>query len=299
MTHEPFQEGARQFLAYLRVERGYSRNTLDAYTADLNRFRAFLRDAGVAEGGISPERVEEFVESMRRLQLAPGTISRSLSALRTFFRFLVREGLFAHDPTARVDRPKRWKILPRYLSPEEVEELLAAPDRSGAAGLRDAAMIEVLYGTGIRVSELLGLTPPAVELDLGLVTVMGKGSRERRVPMGSAATDCVRRYQEESRPVLLRGRPSDWLFVNCRGGPLTRQGFWKILKGYARRIGLSSEPSPHVLRHSFATHLLEHGADLRSVQVLLGHADISTTQIYTHVHQSRLRRIYERFHPRA
>ena len=288
-----------EFLGFLRTERGYSDHTSKAYGSDLARFRAYLEDAGCRPGRVGRGEIEAFVESMRRRGMAPGTISRSLSSLRAYYRFLVREGYLGEDPTAQIDRPKKWTVLPRYLSREEVERLLACPDRSRPDGLRDSAMFEVLYGTGIRASELVGLSLPSVDCDLGLATVMGKGARERRVPMGTAAAAILKRYLQEGRPPLLRGRPSPWIFVNQRGGQLTRQGFWKILKGYAVRACLPMDLSPHVLRHSFATHLLEYGADLRSVQMMLGHVDISTTQIYTHVHQSRLRRIYERFHPRA
>ena len=288
-----------EFLGFLRTERGYSDHTWKAYASDLARFRAYLEDAGGRPGRVGREEIEAFVESMRRRGMAPGTISRSLSSLRAYYRFLVREGYLEKDPTAQIDRPRRWTVLPRYLSREEVERLLACPDRSRPDGLRDSAMFEVLYGTGIRVSELVGLSLLSVDCDLGLATVMGKGARERRVPMGPSAAEILKQYLEEGRPPLLHGLTSAWIFVNQRGGQLTRQGFWKILKGYAVRACLPMSLSPHVLRHSFATHLLEYGADLRSVQMMLGHVDISTTQIYTHVHQSRLRRIYERFHPRA
>ena len=300
MKHQPnFQDGLKEFLGFLRTERGYSEHTWKAYASDLARFRAYLEDSGCGSGRVGRREIEAFVESTRRRGMSSGTISRSLSSIRAYFRFLVREGYLDEDPTAQIDRPKRWTVLPRYLSREEVERLLACPDRSRPGGLRDSAMFEVLYGTGIRVSELVGLSLPSVDCDLGLATVMGKGARERRVPMGPAAGAALKRYLQEGRPPLLRGRPSPWIFVNQRGGQLTRQGFWKILKGYAVRAELPLGLSPHVLRHSFATHLLEYGADLRSVQMMLGHVDISTTQIYTHVHQSRLRRIYERFHPRA
>ncbi|MEE9226863.1 MAG: site-specific tyrosine recombinase XerD [Acidobacteriota bacterium] len=295
----PTGDGIRQFFAHLEVERGLARNTLLAYASDLKLFRAFREERRISPARIRRRHIEEFVEYLRRQERSPGTITRALSSLRSYYRFLNREGILAEDPTAEVDRPKRWKFLPRYLSPAEVGRLLKSPDPETPLGLRDGAMLELLYGTGLRVSELVGLSVSSVELDPGLVTVLGKGSRERRVPMGSRAALRIGEYLDAGRNRILGSRPSPWLFVNRRGGRLTRQGFWKNLKGYARNAGLQSTLSPHTIRHSFATHLLEHGADLRSVQMMLGHSDISTTQIYTHVHQARLRRIFERCHPRA
>jgi integrase/recombinase XerD len=217
--------------------------------------------------------------------------------IRRFYRFLAAEGDRADDPSANLLFPKRGRQLPSVLDEEEVERLLAAPDPATPLGLRDKSMIELIYATGLRVSELVGLTLPRLRLDEGFVLVMGKGSRERVVPVGDAAERWTGRYLREARPALATGR-HQVLFVNGRGAPLTRQGFWKILGGHARAAGVESV-SPHVLRHSFATHLLAHGADLRSVQAMLGHADISTTQIYTHIHEQRLRSLYDRFHPRS
>jgi integrase/recombinase XerD len=226
-------------------------------------------------------------------------VARWIVAVRGFFAHLVAAGVVAEDPTAHLDAPRLWRSLPKVLGFPEVEALLAAADRGTAYGLRDAAMLEVLYATGLRVSELLRLRLGDLHLDAGYLRCWGKGSKERVVPLGGEADAVLQRYLAEGRPELLRGRRTEYLFVNARGGALSRQGFWKKIKRYGIAAGLATPLSPHVLRHSFATHLLENGADLRSVQIMLGHADISTTQIYTHVNRERLRRLYETFHPRA
>jgi integrase/recombinase XerD len=236
---------------------------------------------------------------MRLEARSPRSVARWLVAVRRFFAYALGEGLVSEDPTAHLDSPRTWRSLPKVLSFQEVELLLAAPDRNAPRGLRDAAMLEVLYATGLRVSELCGLRLGDLHLDAGYLRCWGKGSKERVVPLGSEADATLQRYLAEGRPSLLAGRRTDWLFVNSRASAISRQGFWKLVKRYGIRAGIRTPLSPHVLRHSFATHLLENGADLRSVQVMLGHADISTTQIYTHVNRERLRRLYEDFHPRA
>jgi integrase/recombinase XerD len=228
-------------------------------------------------------------------------VARAIACYRGFYRFLVIDGRLPASPADDLRPPRAWKVLPRYLSVEDVDHLLAQPDVSTPRGLRDRALIELLYATGMRVSELVGLRPADVNLEASYLTCTGKGDKQRIVPIGDEATGWVRRYIQEARPALLRRRTSPRLFVNARGGGvgLTRIGFWKILKGYARQAGLTSSLSPHMLRHSFATHLLERGADLRAIQMMLGHADLSTTQIYTHVLEQRMRTVYDRFHPRA
>ena len=236
---------------------------------------------------------------MRLAGRSARSIARWLVAARRFFAYLVEEGVRSEDPTAHLDLPKAWRALPKVMSFEEVEALLAAPDRGEPLGLRDAAMFELLYATGLRVSELVGLRLGDVQFDAGYLRCMGKGSKERIVPMGAEADAALRVYVKAARAELVGAQRGDVLFVNARGGPLTRQGFWKILKTHARRAGIRAGVSPHTVRHSFATHLLENGADLRSVQIMLGHADISTTQIYTHINRERLRRLYRDFHPRA
>ena len=231
---------------------------------------------------------------------SPRSVARSVAAIRGFFRFAVLARHLDHSPADDLQAPRAWPALPKFLSVEDVEKLIQQPDVSTARGLRDRAMIEVLYATGMRVSELITLRAADLNLDAGYLSCTGKGNKQRIVPIGDHACDWVRRFVREGRPELLGRRSSPWLFVNARrGSGLSRVGFWKILKGYGRSAGLPRTLSPHVLRHSFATHLLEHGADLRAIQMMLGHADLSTTQIYTHVLEARLRAVYDRFHPRA
>ena len=232
---------------------------------------------------------------------SPRSVARAVACYRGFYRFLVATGRLATSPADDLRPPRAWKALPRYLSADEVDMLIAQPDTTTARGLRDRAMIELLYATGMRVSELVSLRPADLNLEASYLTCTGKGDKQRIVPIGDEAARWVRRYTHDARATLLGRRSSPRLFVNARGGgdALTRVGFWKIMKGYVRQAGLRSSPSPHTLRHSFATHLLERGADLRAIQMMLGHADLSTTQIYTHVLEQRLRTIYDRFHPRA
>ena len=284
------------FFDHLTVERGLSPTTVEAYRSDLLRFFDACRKAPEKVGR---EDVRAFLGRERAEGHSASTAARRLVALRTFYRFLILERKVEGDPTENVDAPRTLKRLPEYLTPEEVERLLEAPDAGSPTGLRNRAMLEVLYATGIRVSELTGLTQERYNPQAGFVLVMGKGSKERVVPLGEVAQDWVERYRSEARPRLLKNRVSSALFVTARGGPLSRQMVWILITGYARQAGIAKHMSPHTLRHSFATHLLEHGADLRAVQLLLGHADISTTQIYTHVEQERLKRIYRQYHPRA
>ncbi|HXV78188.1 MAG TPA: site-specific tyrosine recombinase XerD [Candidatus Polarisedimenticolaceae bacterium] len=287
-----------RYLDYLTVERGLSPNTLAAYRADLTRLRGFLpREMALERAG--RDDLRRFLHQMRADGRSPRSVARWVVAVKGFFGYLVAEGALAVDPAAQLDPPRIWRSLPKVLTFEEVESLLAGPDRSEPRGLRDAAMMEVLYATGLRVSELLRLHLGDLHLDAGYLRCWGKGAKERVVPLGGEADGTLQRYLAEARPVMLGQRRSDSLFVNARGTPLTRQGFWKMIKRYGIQAGITTPLSPHVVRHSFATHLLENGADLRAVQVMLGHADISTTQIYTHVNRERLRRLYEDFHPRA
>jgi integrase/recombinase XerD len=256
----------------------------------------------LGERPLEQARRNDLLAHLRTLRLSgrsPRSVARWLVAVRAFFTWLLAEGVVTEDPTAHLDPPKTWRPLPRVLRAEEVEGLLAAPERERPRGLRDAAMLEVLYATGLRVSELCGLRLRDLHLDGGYLRCTGKGDKERVVPLGEEACAALRRYLGDARPALLSGRRSEVVFLSGRGAALSRQWFWKTIKNYGRRAGITTALSPHVVRHSFATHLLEHGADLRSIQVLLGHADISTTQIYTHVNRERLRRIYEDFHPRA
>jgi integrase/recombinase XerD len=287
-----------RWLDHLTAERGLAANTVEAYGRDLGLLARELPDGRSVESATR----EDLLGALRALRLSghsARSIARWRAAARSFYRFLVAEGLREDDPCARLEAPRTWRALPHVLGTAEVEALLAAPDRSTPKGMREAAMLELLYATGLRVSELVGMRLRDLHADAGYVRCMGKGSKERVVPLGEEADAAVRAYLAGARGVLLSGAASDYLFVGRRGKPLTRQGYWKSLKVLGRRAGIGTPLSPHTIRHSFATHLLEHGADLRAVQMLLGHADISTTQIYTHVNRERLRRLYQQFHPRA
>jgi len=288
-----------EFLHHLAVERGLARNTVVAYGQDLAKFARFLQRKARTPKQVRQGEIDEFARDLARDGLGARSVARALNAVRMFYRYMVAEKMVTADPTAEVRAPRTWKTLPRFLTLDEVDRLLAAPDASSPLGCRDAAMLELLYATGLRVSELVSLRLRDANLDAGILSCMGKGSKERLVPLSRAAVARLRAWLDTGRPGLVRGRPPTALFVNSRGRAMTRQGFWKLLKAHGRQIGLRGRLSPHVLRHSFATHLLERGADLRSVQVMLGHADISTTQIYTHVNRERLRRVYRDFHPRA
>jgi integrase/recombinase XerD len=286
-----------RYLDYLAVERGLSANTLSAYRADLNRLRAALGKRELEQAG--SEDLLRVLRHMRTRGSSPRSVARWIVAVRRFFAYLIDEGVVSADPTSQLEAPRLWRSLPKVLTAQEVDALLAAPERAEAHGLRDAAMLEVLYATGLRVSELLGLRLGDLHLDAGYLRCRGKGEKERVVPLGAEAERTLQEYLARGRPVLLAGRRPDVVFVNRRGTAMSRQGFWKIIRRHGAQAGIRKPLSPHMVRHSFATHLLENGADLRSLQIMLGHADISTTQIYTHVNRERLKRIYESFHPRA
>lgn len=286
------------YLDHLAVERGLSPRSIDAYRRDLAEFGRWLAERKIPIGKVSRAEIVRHLQSRRAGGLSARSAARLISALRGFFAFAVSEKIATEDPTAHVANPKTWAALPHALGTADVESLLAAPDTEAPLGLRDRAMLETLYATGLRVSELVRVEKERVDLAGGTMLVLGKGNKERLVPLGRSACDWIRRYAASSRKVLDTKR-SPYLFLNRRGAPMTRQRFWQLIEGYARRAGIRGHISPHVLRHSFATHLLEHGADLRSVQMMLGHADISTTQIYTHVSRARLRAVYDEFHPRA
>jgi integrase/recombinase XerD len=288
------------FLTYVKVEKGLSSNTVSAYRRDLVKFDVFAQKRKLSLEGVSRDDLVDFLASLYRLKLESRTVARHLVTLRNFFRFAQIQELITTDPSINLESPKIRRSLPGYLRLEEVERLLEQPDSTTALGLRDRAMLEVLYSTGLRVSELIGLRVSDLDSKVGCVGCIGKGDKERIVPVGRKALLMVEKYLREARPKLLgRLRGSPTLFVNRRGVSLSRVGVWKILSGYGKRAGLRVSLTPHMLRHSFATHLLERGADLRSVQLMLGHADISTTQIYTHVVEERLKQIYKAHHPRA
>lgn len=289
---------AEGFLCFCRVEKGLSAQTLSAYQLDLRSLTSWCVEAGI-EQIPTTEELRRYLDAMAQRRLSPRSVARHLTTLRNFCRHLLREGLIAEDPTALLKSPKQWKSLPKYLSGQQIGGLIEAPDPARHTGVRDLAMIELLYACGLRVSELCALRLSDLNLDLGYLRVTGKGDKQRLIPVGTKAQAALRAYLETARPGLLGCRASGALFVTARGGPLTRQGFWKLLKVHGLQAGVPKGVSPHVIRHSFATHLLEGGADLRSVQTLLGHADIATTQIYTHVARSRLRTTVDQFHPRA
>jgi integrase/recombinase XerD len=290
-----------EFSDSLWLEDGLSRNTLESYRRDLNKFASWLekqRSASLLDATHAD--IQGFLAHLVGGEKARATsTSRAISSLKRLFRYLLRQNRISADPTLQIATPKLPRSLPKSLTEPDVELLLNAPDVQTPLGLRDRTMLEVLYATGLRVSELVGLNVAQVSLDMGVVRVMGKGSKERLVPLGEVAIDWLRRYLAESRPLLLSGRLSDALFVTHRGEGMTRQMFWYLIKKYAQQGGLHKPLSPHTLRHAFATHLLNHGADLRVVQMLLGHADISTTQIYTHVARERLKKLHAQHHPRG
>ncbi len=288
---------AQSFLDFCRVEKGLASNSLSAYQIDLQRFSDGIRPLTPRDA--TAEDLRLYIESLYGAGLSARSIARHMTTLRNFYTFLHREGAVQNEPTEFLAPPRQWSNLPKYLNRQEIEELIAAPDAEKPTGLRDRAMLELLYATGLRVTELCRLELSNVERDSGVLRVTGKGNKQRLVPFGEAAGDAVGKYLEESRPALLKGRACRFLFVTAQGGAMTRQGFWKLLGGYGKKAGIFRNLTPHVIRHSFATHLVEGGADLRSVQVMLGHADISTTQVYTHVARRRLRETVDQHHPRA
>jgi integrase/recombinase XerD len=294
-----------RYLSHMSLERNASANTIASYRLDLNRYLEYLAEQHVGSpDAISEALVSGFVRSLRERDLSARSVTRALSAVRGFHRFLVGDDVVRRDPTETLDRPKLEKTLPGVLSIEDVERILEqpAPSASDKRGLwiRDRAILEVLYATGMRVSELVGLRPVDINAESGIVRVFGKGSKERIVPIGEPALRWVHKYEAECRSPLIRtGRSTDKLFLNARGTPLTRMSVWKMVQSYSRKAGVTTEVHPHTFRHSFATHLLEGGADLRAVQEMLGHADISTTQIYTHIDRQYLKEVHRSFHPRT
>jgi integrase/recombinase XerD len=297
LDHRALGAQAHAYLEFCRIEKGLALNTLAAYSADLARFTAFLADRGT--DGSDPATLSAYVDGLYAAQFGPSSIARHITALRNFFQFQMREGRLTADPTVNLRTPRQWRNIPKYLGMEDIEKLLAAPDRSKPVGARDHAMLHLLFASGPRVSELCGAHFREWNPDMGLLKLTGKGNRQRMVPVGKEAVGALTAYLDTARPALLKGRSSRFLFVTARGGPLTRQAFWKLIRLHGIKAAISRPITPHLLRHSFATHLLEGGADLRSLQTMLGHADISTTQIYTHVLKSRLRATVDQHHPRA
>ena len=289
-----------RFVDYIALEQGLSPRTIEAYQRDMARFAEYggLKGAA-APADITATMLREFVYHLKDLGLSPASIRRSISALRTYFRFLLGDGIVSADPSERLETPKAWRTLPEVLTVDEVRRLLASPTLDDALVFRDRALLEVAYGAGLRVSEWITLGVRDLMLDEGVIRVFGKGSKERLVPIGRAAIAAAAVYLRELRPRLEKGEGKGVLFLNARGRPLTRMGAWKILRGHVERAAITKHVSPHTLRHSFATHLLEGGADLRAVQEMLGHVDIATTQIYTHVDREYLRQVHRSYHPRG
>lgn len=286
------------YLTYLRDVRRMSPNTVESYARDLAALSAFAGKQGLDATALDRRALDAFVRSLMAGGLSPRSTARAVACVRGFYKFLAVEQRRESSPADDLRAPRAWAALPKFLDLDEVDRLLAQPDVATPKGLRDKALISVLYATGLRVTELISLKLASLRLQEGYLTCIGKGDKERIVPIGHEATDWVERYLAEARPKMA-ARSSPWLFVNARGGPLSRVGFWKLLKDYGLKANITRNISPHVLRHSFATHLLDRGADLRAIQMMLGHADLSTTQIYTHVLEARLRSVYDRFHPRA
>lgn len=293
-----FESVLQIFFDFLSVEKGLSANTVLSYSRDVQKLFRFFRKEKINWLKAGEEDLVRFIHHQSRAGLSPRSMARVISSLKSFYRFLVLDGILKKNPAVDLSSPKTWLALPKFLTVKEVESLLSQPEEENVRGIRDKAMLELLYATGLRASELVSLKIKDLNMEDGFLLCLGKGGKERLVPIGESAVEAVRKYRDEARPQLLK-KTSEFLFVTQRGGAFTRQGFWKLLKGYARKAGLDLKISPHILRHSFATHLLERGADLRSVQLMLGHSQITTTQIYTHVSRKRLRRVYDKFHPRA
>ena len=285
------------FIEAMWLESGLSKNTLSAYRSDLNQFLKVIGDRDLLL--VDQAQVQKFLATLLAQGSKSSSSARTLSTLRRFYRYQIRENKINTDPCAQVLSPKQGRPLPKAMSERQVEQLLAAPNTDKALGLRDRAMLETLYATGLRVSELVKLSLLEVNLDVGLVRIVGKGNKERLVPMGEQAVDWICRYMQQARVDLLKNKSSDALFLTARGAGMTRQAFWHLVKKYALLAGMTEDLSPHTLRHAFATHLINHGADLRSVQMLLGHADLSTTQIYTHIARERLQSMHAQHHPRG
>jgi integrase/recombinase XerD len=287
------------YIAYLSSVRRLAPNTIESYARDLASLAAFAKGREAEVHALGRKDLEAFVRELMSTGLAPRSVARTVACVRGFYRFVAVERKQEQSPADDLTPPRAWPALPKFLSLEEVDRLLAQPDTNTPRGRRDKALVEVLYATGLRVSELVSLRAGDLNLDEGYLTCIGKGDKQRMVPLGQEAVAAVRRYLADGRGALLRRKSSPWLFVNARdGGPLSRIGFWKVLRHYGRQAGIGRDLSPHVVRHSFATHLLDRGADLRMIQLMLGHADLSTTQIYTHVLEARLRTVYDKFHPR-
>lgn len=296
---DKYRSEISRYRVFLDIEKGLSGNTLSSYTGELDKFERFLEKRGLNYLKITEEDILEFVKEESRKGQAASTQSHMISVLRSFYKYLVIDEKVEKNPAAGISFPKKWKGIPKYLTKSEVVDLINAPDMSKKTGVRDRAILELMYATGLRISETIGLKFENIFLEDNFIRVMGKGSRERIVPFNNKAGEELVRYLNESRPKLIKDKTSEFIFINKNGGPLSRQGLWKVIRGYGLKVGISGVLTPHMLRHSFATHLLEQGADLRSIQMMLGHSNISTTEIYTFVAKERVKKIYDKLHPRS
>ncbi|MGD2089706.1 MAG: site-specific tyrosine recombinase XerD [Candidatus Aminicenantes bacterium] len=293
-----FESDLKRYLAFLEIEKGLALNTITSYEQELIKFRSFMEEKGLYHRSISETDAVGFIKAESLKNISFATQAHLISVLKSFYKFLVSEEKIDYNPISMIASPKKWKALPKYLTIDQVSELLESPELTTPLGQRDKAILELMYATGLRISEVIQLKLNNLYIEECFLRVMGKGSKERVVPFGETAKEYLEQYLEKARPVLLKHKFTDIVFLNRNGEPLSRQGLWKVIKGYGKKLGMASQLSPHVLRHSFATHLLEKGADLRSIQMMLGHSSISTTEIYTYVAKTRVKQIYDKYHPR-
>lgn len=294
-----FESDLKQYLAFLEIEKGLAANTITSYEQELKKFTSFLEEKGLNHHSISDTDAVGFIKTESLKNISFATQAHLISVLKSFYKFLLGEEKIDYNPISMIASPKKWKALPNYLTIDQVSELLESPELTTPLGQRDKAILELMYATGLRISEVIHLKLNNLYMEEGFLRVTGKGSKERVVPFGETAKEYLEQYLEKTRPELLKHKFTDVVFLNRNGEPLSRQGLWKVIKGYGKKTGVASQLSPHILRHSFATHLLEKGADLRSIQMMLGHSSISTTEIYTYVAKTRVKQIYDKYHPRV
>lgn len=298
-TEKTFESDLRKYLAFLEMEKGLSKNTIISYKQELEKFKHHLKKKNINHLSFSEQHSINFIKSEASKGNSLSTQSHLISVLKSFYKYMISEDKIDSNPVSNISFPKKWKVLPKYLSINQVTELLDLPDTNKPMGRRDKAVLELMYATGLRISEVVNLKIGQIYLEENFLRVMGKGNKERVIPFGGKAKECLDEYMNSSRPILLKKKVSDLVFLNRNGEKLTRQGLWKIIKGYGKKIGISSTLTPHTLRHSFATHLLEKGADLRSIQLMLGHSSISTTEIYTYIARDKVKKTYDKYHPRS
>jgi integrase/recombinase XerD len=294
-----FINDMQSYLTFVEMEKGLSPNTIESYKQQLRKLQKYLYQKKISHSALSDSQVIEFIKSEALKGISLATQSHLISALKSFYKYLVSEGKLDSNPVSNLEFPKKWKVLPHYLSIQQIDALLNIPDTSTSLGIRDKAILELMYGTGLRISEVIQLKIKNIFMDDSFIRVLGKGNRERVIPLGEKAKQCLKAYWDETRTGILRSKDTQNVFLNHRGHPLSRQGLWKIIRGYGKQMGIASILTPHTLRHSFATHLVEKGADLRSIQMMLGHSSISTTEIYTHVSRDRVKKMYDQYHPRS